>query len=118
MVWSKDEDILSPTTTWQNLDLLQYDVKPMKNEELFGEGNAIRDIVKIIRKLVPISAKKSHSVNDWRTIFVQSFKKGSPIYDSTDGDVLRKMAIRMAVSDPTTLFENGWKTNSAPATTQ
>ena len=107
MVWDMEDAIAPPTSAWKNLDLLQYDVIPFRNEDLFGEENSIHKLSFIIKRLIPLPARKSHSVADWKTTFKEAFKHGSPIYESLDGENLRKLAIRLAVTHPKSLFDKG-----------
>ena len=112
MVWNKGEKIIHPTSAWKSIDLLQYDVQPFRNEDLFGEGHSVHERAKLIKKFIPLPATKSHSVNDWKGVIKHAFQKGSAIYDETEGEQLRKMAIRFAVTDPSLLFEKDlWKEN-------
>ena len=81
-----------------------------KNEELFGEGSAIRDFLPIIKKLIPLPPRKSHGVEDWLSIFTKAFNKETQLAQSTNGIKLRQLAVRMAVSHPRELFETAvWK---------
>ena len=105
MIWNREEKIRKPTSAWKNIDLLHYDVQPFRNEELFGEGCSVHELAKVIKKLVPLPATKAHSVTDWKGVFKHAFQKDSAIYDEAEGEQLRKMAVRFAVSDPSLLFE-------------
>ena len=116
MVWNREDHVMPPTPAWRNLDLLQFDMKPFRNEDLFGERNSAQDWTKIIKRLMPIAITKMHSVNDWKLLFNQAFKKGPPIFESKDGENLRRLAVKMAASDPRALFEKGaWKNGTLNA---
>ena len=104
-IWNDADPIAEPTEEWQKLNLLHHNIEPLKNEDLFGEGNLIYDISLIIKKLIPISPRKSHSVDDWISVFSKAFDEETQLAQTSNGNKLRKFAIRMAVSNPRSLFE-------------
>ena len=105
MAYHADHKIKTPTTIWKNLDLLQYNVTPYTNDDLFGEGS-VHDLAKLIKPLIPIPATKEHTVTDWKGIFEKVFKLDTQIAKSTNGKTLRNLAVRMAVTNPRNLFES------------
>ena len=107
MMWHQEELAQPPTEAWGKLDLLHYDITPLRNEDLFGEGNSVHDFSRIIKRLVPQAATKQHTVEDWKRVFHNAFNKETQLFKSSNGDKIRRMAVRLATSNPMNLFETG-----------
>ena len=104
-VWSDNDPVAPPTDEWHKLNLLQHNIVPLANEDLFGEDNSIHEQARLIKKLIPLPPRKSHSVEDWLTIFGKAFDDDTQLSRSSNGAKFRNLAIRMAVTNPRLLFE-------------
>ena len=105
MMWQKDEEANQPTEAWNNLDMLQYETSPFTTDDLFGEENSIHEFSRIIKRLLPQAPKYLYTVEDWKRVYINAFEGETQLAQSKNGERLRAIAIRMALTSPYELFE-------------
>jgi hypothetical protein len=88
--------------------------KSFTKDDLFGESNdCFHSMVKPFRKLAEITLRDIATADHFERVFSQSIDKKSDISKSKEGKQMRKLALRLAKSDPIIMFSpDNWREGS------
>jgi hypothetical protein len=85
--------------------------KAFTKDDLFGESNeCFHSMVKPFRKLADIQIRTVATVKHFDAVFRKCIDKGTDEHKSKEGKQMRKLALRLAKSDPIIMFSpDNWR---------
>jgi hypothetical protein len=107
-IWQREIDDAS--LHWE--DTIEFrDLTPFSQDEMFGEGNSIHDLMKARRAFQAIGKVSLTTIAEWTTIIVEVH--GQSPRDIEKATPLRYLFTRLALTDPIKLFyPTDWHENA------
>jgi hypothetical protein len=108
--------ICGPMATWHNIDKdIKSESKPFIVDELFGKGYGpctVHNLSTKGKKIRQLGSGAHLTAEGSKFLFKEVFKESTKLSGSIDGEMIRNFGVRLGLTDPKVLFEEGtWRNN-------
>ena len=98
--------IMGPTLVWMQVPKdLKSELTPFTIRELFSEdSNSIHNLSQKGKKLRGLHSGAHLTADGWKSLLQEMYDEASELANSIDGERIRRFGIRLALTDPDTIF--------------
>jgi len=98
--------INGPTTAWTNIEAdIKTDLTAFVLDDLWAEhSNSVHNLAAKGKTLRGLSAGAHLTADGWKALFQESYAETTPLSLSIDGEKVRRFGIRLALTDPDSIF--------------
>ena len=97
------------TDYWRELLASTPDIgkpTPFTPDTIFGEGDTLHDLCKHVKKFVTLKRNTPVSVDEWTEVITNCIED-EKLWDDEHAEKIRSLALKLAWTDPTIVFDSG-----------